>query len=363
MYKLYTRFFIITFFGFCASAFANTETNVIARLNKVAQQPQYDYNIVSQLASVVSTEIYSGKVKLWSSANKELQIFPSTLKDIEKANDMTLAGIDNFFVYEIWKEEKLQVEIQPVGFLFASRNKKNTDFTFGFVSYDDVKDILMKSNVDVGIKSSATLSLDEIIKLVKYNYTLIQYGSQTVVNTTLSEKIKNDVFNKKTILYKKQLINSRIVSFAVERQADETLIKKENANFLLNTLQSYMRNNIEEYLSVGGDVLISHLEPEVTLVLLNKIEIKGVWTKNVTGVDFKPLGLTLFINNTPLQFISIDDVNRWKITPGTLSLEQYIVNKNYEYIITKINNKNIAPELEIQYQNILENGNWDKFEE
>jgi hypothetical protein len=364
MYKLYCRIFsVIVLCLFAVNVNASTDNNVIIRLTKSGQQPAFEYNTVQQLSAFIAEEIYAGRAKLWSSPNKELQIFPATLKDIEKANDMKLSEIDNLFIYEQWKEEKTKVEIVPIGFLFATRNKRNTDVTFGFVEYEDVKNVMGRSFAEVGIKNSSVTSFDEIIKQNKFVYSILQYGRQAVANNTLSEKIKNDVFNKKTIVYNKPVVNSRVVSFSIKRQADESIIKAENANLILNSVQGFMQANVEEYLSVGGDLIISHIDSEPNLIIINKMEVTGVWTKNITGIDFKPTGIILFINNTPLQFISIENVNRWNITPGLLTFEQFLINKNYYFNIDKINTKTISATQESSYHKLLEDGDWDKFEE
>lgn len=349
-------FLSVTLVFACTLLCVGKGKNVILRVTR-AQQDTLGYNLLDNLPRLVYDAIQSNKVKVWDSPDKKMEITPSTIRDIEKSNGAKLSDLDNIFIYEIWTEKKKKVETSTLGILFATRNKKEQEITFGYVDYKDLDDLFSASLLPVNADGYLNMDIRQVLLSKRYDYSIVQYGSKLITNNVLSEKIKNDAFNKRTLAYTGEPVqqNKRVL-YTIERLSPRD--DKEGNDLILDSLQSYLQRNQEEYLNMGADKFDTYLN--LKKVSLSKIEVVETWSRNQGGISYKPEQVVLYSNDFPLEPLDIARLNDWKINIGGKTIEEELRRKQFILSIIKINDQQVKSSEASKYQEALMNGSWSQ---
>ena len=88
-------------------------------LKRIDQKPSHGCNFVEQVSSVVYKAILERKVKLWDSPQKEIQIMPAALMEIEKNAALTFNELETVFIYEVWEQSRKEITTKTVGIAFT----------------------------------------------------------------------------------------------------------------------------------------------------------------------------------------------------------------------------------------------------
>jgi len=325
-------------------------TQVILRLNKVAQHDSLGYNILNELPQAVYDQILNGKAKLWDGPQKKIQIQPSTLKDIEKASITKFTEIDNIFIYQYWDIQKKQVIPSIVGILFATKNAKDEDVSFGYVEYPEVQQALVDKRLSVNANGYQNMNCDQVLQLMRFNYTILQFGKKIAGTVTLSEQIKNEVFKERSFLLKAEAI-------VPEKKVVCEINKSEKTKQLFNAIENYFEDNAEEYFNLGGNKVENHVDYDS--LIFDKIRITETWMKQ-GGVQSKIENIVFFSEGNMLDTIWSSDLDSLKIKVGNESLKNLLNENKFQYSIVKINEENIEDKYSEAYKKALENASWSQ---
>src|SRR4051812_12918780 len=106
----------------CASYIVKAqETPVMLFVNDHDQGDSMGYNVVQSLSALVYSQVMIDKIVLWDSPQKELQIKPQSLQQIEKYSAASFKSVNQLFIYETWSKNKKSVSVKPFGMYFSTK--------------------------------------------------------------------------------------------------------------------------------------------------------------------------------------------------------------------------------------------------
>ena len=334
---------------------------VIINVVRNEQPDSLGYNIVADVSEVIYKGIMKGRIKLWDSQKKELQILPTTLESIEKSSKTRFASIENMFIYELWDVGKTDVKVSTVGYEFVKRTPGQQDVVYGYVDYDDAM-ITLKSTFDEpNADGFWYATIDQLLRMRQFQYHMIQFGTLRVKDLDESERYKRYAFDKKE--YKPDMedihFNKRVCYLIEENHLLQGDAKLDKANLFLNSMEDFLNANIWIYYTMKGIRLSDSLKhfPLVHLKI-SKAEVTEIWNMNGTYISFQPQTIVLYANDTALRPITMDELVKWKMVIDFKSVEDFLKEKPFFYIINKINNQPIDRFSAYKYEKALLNADW-----
>jgi hypothetical protein len=355
------RILLMMAFLLSFSAVQAKNRNVILRISRYTQKDTLGYNLLDRLPGVVYEAILDNRVKLWDSQQKRLEITASTLRDIEKSYKLSFKEIDNVFLYEIWTEKKKTITAVPQGILFATRNDKNEEISFGYVDYRDVESLFSTALLPVNANGFLDTDVQQVLLLKRYDYSIVQYGTKLITNSSLSEKIKNDVFHRRMLVSAAApAVQSKRVVYSFERQPSGDA-GQQVANQLLDTLGTYLQNNPEEYFNMGADRFDNYVNQKE--INVNKAEVVEIWTKSQGAISFRPEQVVIYSNDFSLDPQPAGKLAEWKLTAGGTSYMDALMQKKFSYSILKINDQVIRSSDAAAYAEALQKAGWTQLTE
>ena len=339
-----------------SSAFAK-EVNAIIRIAKEEQNDTLGYNLVEQLAQIMYFEVQSNRVKLWDSNKMTTEIQFSTLEDMERSAAIKFINIDNIFFYERWTLDKKNVVVSTLGILFATKNSRGEDITFGYIDYAEVEKLLTTRYMAANANGYTNVDMAKVLKLKRYSYSIVQYGRKLVNNVTLSEKYKTDVFSKRQLLTDAETIApQKLVRYEIVKAPRSRDPKAEKGNALLDTVRAFFVRNLDVFYNLGGNGSQSHISGRD--VNVTRIEVEEQWAKSEDKILYKPVWLTVYVDDIPMQSMVIEDVMEWRLMIYFSNIDRFLRDKLFNYSIIKINDQKIVAEKADAYQTALKNSSW-----
>ncbi len=162
MKRLVIVLFLLIFELFSGTANAQ-QLPVLLMLQRAEQVDTSGCNFVEQVTALVYEEIIANRVKLWDSQKKEIQITGTTLKEIEKHSSVSFVNQETIFMYEYWENNKKEIVTQTLGFSFIHRGNTAEEVAFGYVDYNDLKELFLKTRINSnasGIYSATGKSIE-----------------------------------------------------------------------------------------------------------------------------------------------------------------------------------------------------------
>jgi len=361
MKKLYL---VILFIFTVWMSYAGNDFDRFHVLINVASNEQPDslgYNIVSGISAVIYKNIINGRITLWDSPKKEIQILPNTLISIENSNKTRFSSIENLLIHEIWDIGKMDVKIATTGFEFIKKTPGKEDMEFGYVDYDDAMITLKSTFSEPNADGFWYVTFDQLLKLRNYPYTIIKLGDNRVKNADESERYKHIVFDKKE--YKPDMeaiqFNKRVCYSIEENHLLQNDKKFEMGNLLLSSFEEFLNDNFWIYNAINGIQFNDSVKIKPPPHLkVSKAEVTEIWNMNGTYLSFQPQSIVLYINDTAQRPITMDELSKWEIVVDFKGVEDFLKEKPFFYIITKINNQPVDRFSAYKYQKALLNADW-----
>ena len=357
--------FILLSIVYCLLSTVNCfseDFQVMMQVSKLEQNDSLGGNIVEQLPAFVYKQILNGKVKLWDSPKKEIEINIATLKNIETTSQTKFSQTDKFFLYEIWSVAKKEVQTRTVGFTFMNMSSKHEQVAYGFVDYSDIGDLFKTAKISCNADGMYNTTFEQVVKYKGFNYSIVQYGSQKVTTWEKSQQLKYEIFlNRKLVADVPPADNSKSVLFSIEYTKffqDESV---ENSKKLFSALEKFFLENEEELFNIGGDKVTDFIKKKT--IAVTKVDVSSVWTKSGDIVSFAPQSITIYVNDTPLNILRIQDVKRWNIVLDFKSLEDFLKEKKLYFVIKQVNEQEISVKDSEKYIKALMSSNWSQLNE
>jgi hypothetical protein len=352
----YRPLFIL--FLLISSLVSSAQVPVMLHLSRALQADTLVANFPAELTSLVQPLILKGKVTLWDSPQKKLQISPSGLQNLEQNAGTEFSAATDLFIYELWNENKKNNIIDIVGISFTHRNQNGKESVFGFIDYYDLLPHL-KQKINVNANGSFATTFEDIFKNKFYDFNVVQYDNKTIQSIQESIQIIDNGMKNKKINTGNAIPQNKMVYYQVQKNTSGQEAVEKNTQALIFAFEKYFSENPEVFLNFGGEFLVKDFSAHD--IYISKIEVEELWSKKSDGtINYQPLNLRIFINEVPLEEISYSHWQTWGIIVNGIPADEFIKEKKIIFTINKINNQVISKNEAGLYQKALYNYDWNK---
>jgi hypothetical protein len=334
-----------------------TEVPALIHLAKVDQQDTNGFNLVEHLPKLLYDAILQNKVTLWDSPKKQIAISASALQKIESDNFVSFQKIENLFINELWTGSRRKTQFVIIGFSFLSEGKKGK-VSFGYIDFNEAIPVLTSKIIPTNVNGSAMLNYAEALYSRKYVFNLMQFGNNTFFNDiNKSIQIKRDAFAnpKKRIQGLHVLKNDKMMVYALDKNPGEV---NDPASLIYESVEQFLNTNKATLLNIGGSKYYSN--KVMSDVIVTRIEITEYWQKNKNTITYTPVSIRIFVNNKPLNDITIEDFNKWQLLFSFKSLEDVLIEKQFQYHLYKINSELIPLDVSDLFIKAIKEYKWSQ---
>ena len=336
------------------------ETPVMMMLRSDEQRPEHGCNFVEKLCEIVYEAVLNKKVKLWDSPEKDLQIHPDALKEIERNSPVSFSSLETIFFYEMWEQKRKEVVTKTLGISFTNRTEDpSRSVSFGYVDYSDLDQIFLKSKIETNANGIYSSTFKSYILNHNYSFNLVQFDGVLVKSPSESAEIirsftKELPFNRSILGYYPPDKYVSMIMDTYSESEDSTAYFSKNFD---SSIGSFFRENKETFFNLGGDKFFGHIEQEKLEV--TRVQLNEIWRIIGGELNFDTQSLVVYVNDEPMEEIPFRDLRELEITIAGHNLSDLIEQRRFNFIITKINAQEIKNHNSYIYQKALLSGNWD----
>lgn len=354
---------VLFFVSLLPEIFAAEPIPVILRVPRAEQHDTLGCNFVEQVCKLSYNLVLSGKIKMWDSPNKDIQITGSTLVEIEKTSKTKFTEPELFFIYENWTKTKEGINTQTVGFMFMNKNPVGEEVSYGFIDFNDIKSSFIQSRIETNADANFDMSFAIYMYKKNFHFNIIQFGGNTITTGGESNDIKMNYikdleFNPSV---KFPADEERSIVYALENKKTSDDVKTKNSIEILKQVEWYLTSNEELFFNMGGDKITTHIQRGKLRV--TKMEVTEVWRKKENEIYNDTKSITFFVNDSALDNVLFDDFIMWGIQVKDKSMYEIFREKDFTYFITKINSQKIARKDSYLYLKALQSFSWRKLTE
>jgi hypothetical protein len=351
-------FFFLTVL--CFSQLATAKTPVILRVKSEEQTDTLGVNIVREITSIAYDAIKSGKVQLWDSPKKEVPISFNSLMEIEKNAGVAFKDQQLIYVYEIWNKEKKKLVSQTQGFLFSIKMSNGEAVVFGYVDYESLKNNIATALPFINANGDCYLNLNNVISKKNYSYQILQFGEKVINNVNESKLLKenyiaNASFNSNPLVV--DSVEAKYVEFTITDSEKFTGSKAKSSRAFINSLTDYFHQNLEVLYNLSGKNAESILQNGTWKI--SSVTFAEIWKKKDSDITTSPLWMSVNIDSSVIDTIYMDNLVNWDFKINEIEWLEFLKQKDYLYLITKINSEAIPVENAIKYQKGLLTHKWN----
>lgn len=315
------------------------------------------YNVVEQLPQLVYSEIMSGRIPLWDSPKKELQIKPSTLRRIEESSGTEFIHSPQLFIYELWELDAKQGSLQTIGFYFSNRSQSREEISYGYVDYEPLAELLRHTSISTNENGNCFTSFETILSNKYYYYNVMQYGERKVTSLNEALSLKNQVADLVSSRTSPASSDCKVVTYSLEDSSSEVGLEKKLTHSFLNGLEDYLNENREVFYNMGGERIRSFLQPG--RIHVSSVEVTERWKTDANGILYEPESLRIFVEGKPLDKITPEEVSKLEFLTNFKSPADFINEKEFYFRITRINGVDIPEQKAAAYLNALKSWKWN----
>lgn len=345
--------------------------NVMLHLKKGLQTDTLGLNLIEHLLPLAYTQIMNGNATLWDSPQKQTQINAQTLQRIENSSQTSFIFSNDLFILEQWNVSNKKIKITSLGFFFINNKIKGEQISYGYVELKDIKNILISTPIPTNANGFNNFTFWQAIINRKFEYNIVQFGNTTVQNFEQSDKIKKNIFTSKKYVISdtdyKPFNTEKLINYSIKMSYDTTssnIDLANNSNYLLQTINAYLHENLEEFFNLGGYNIASHLDKEIVFIVTG-VDIEETWKKENDGsIKYLSDNFVIWLNETlPLKSLDLTEIAKWELSVNQKSLSDYIKEKSFLYTINKINTQEISNEQADAFKQALQKYNWSRLSE
>ncbi len=359
------RFLLLTilFYECSTTVLAADIVPVLLRVPRADQHDTLGCNFVEEVTKLVYQEILAGNVKLWDAPGKEIQITGPTLIELEKSSDTKFTEQEIFFIYEKWQKTKTGINTNTIGFTFLNKNVRAEDVSYGFVDYNDLKEIFAKNKI--GTNADGVYSVNYSTYLFKklFNYNIVQFEGRPVTSGGESQNIKADFVGNLEFnpLVNLLAVPDKNIMYSIENNKSTDDPKAANSRELIKQVENFLIVNEEIFYNLGGDKFADYIGKNK--IKVTKIEVNEIWKKSIDGIYYLPKTVKIFVNDSSLSTISFNEFNDFHMDINSKSVLQLFSDKDYSFVITQINSQKISRKESYLYYKALMTYDWKKLTE
>jgi hypothetical protein len=342
------------------SQFCFSQKSVILRVKADEQEDTLGVNVVNEITKVAYAAIREGKVQLWDSPKKEVAISFNSLKQIEKSSGLNFIDQQLIYIYDVWNYEKKKLKSVTQGFLFSSKLENGDVVVFGYVEYETLKNTIATSSPLINANGDCYLNLNNYLNKKKYNYQILQFDDKVINNITDSKLLKDDFIGLNDFNVdpnSKDSVESKYIEWTLSASEKLTGTKAQASRDFINALSTYFHENLEVLYNLSGKNAEEILQNGTWEI--SSVSFAEIWKKSVTGIKSNPLWMSVSIDSVVIDSIYMDNLVNWDFTINDQNWLDYIQQKNFLYLIVKVNSDVIPIEKSIKYQKGLLSHKWN----
>jgi hypothetical protein len=342
------------------SQFSYSQNSIILRVKANEQEDTLGVNIVNEISKITYASIRDGKVQLWDSPKKEVAISFSSLTQIEKSSGLNFIDQQLIYIYEIWNNEKKKLTSETKGFLFSTKLENGEAVVFGYVDYEGLKNNIATSSPKINPNGDCYLNLNTYLSKKKYNYQILQFGDKVINNISDSKLIKESFIGTKKFNVEstaKDSVEAKYIEWTLSSSEKLTGTKAQASRDFTNALTAYFQQNLEVLYNLSGKNAEEILQNGTWKIL--SVSFAEIWKKKDGVVTSTPLWMSVNIDSTVIDSIYMDNLVNWDFNVNNQNWLDYIQQKNFLYLIVKVNSDSIPVEKSIKYQKGLFTHKWN----
>jgi len=352
--------FLLLLAGLNCQLAAAEEIPVLLMLRSSEQRDTSGCNFVEQVTALVYKEIIENRLKLWDSPQKEIQITGTTLREIEKNSSIAFTSLETIFMYEMWENNKKEIDTKTLGFSFAHRSSTEEEVTFGYVDYNELNELFLKTRINTNASGIYSATYTTYVLSKNFSFNVVQFGGKTIKSISESDDLKKSYirdlpFNQSLLGYYPP---DKYVSYIIDTYTEGSDEKTKNSTGFLHSIEDYFLNNQEVFFNMGGDLITSHLQKNKLKV--TRIEVNEIWRKINGELSFEPKSMKIFVNDSALNELNQRTMVDFEVTYEGKSVTDFLKDKQFNIIITKINSQVIKRKDAYLYYKGLMTAEWNK---
>ncbi len=335
------------------------ESPVLLFLSRQDQADTLGYNIVNELPVIVYKEIMAGRVALWDSPNKEIQIQPSSLKRLETSSGDEFIHARQLFIYELWDLDKKKGALKTVGFYFSSRTTQGEEVSYGFVEYAPLESLFSATSIPSNSNGNCDLTFYEALKNKYYFYNVVQVGDKKIKSIKEALSLKEEVklfVNQRTVA---QNHDCKDVFYRIE-PGNSSDAEAKSFQFL-QSVQKFFNENREVFYNLGGNRIRNFVQPQQ--VIITGVEVHERWRKAGDNIESELLSIQVYAENQALDVLPADQLHLFDLLVDFKSVSDFLNEKEFYFRITKINNQEILESQSAAFLKGLNSWKWNQLTE
>lgn len=355
------KLFLFLLFSISVLTSRSEVSPVLLFLSRQDQSDTLGFNLVRELPALVYKEIIAGRVPLWDSPEKQIQILPASLHKIEENSGLFFSDTRQLFIYELWDLDKKQGELKTIGFYFSNRALQGEEVSYGFVDYLTIDSLLRVTDIPTNANGNCELTFLDVLQSRYYSYNIVQIGNKKVTNVNEAIALKQEARsfiagripppsnNCKDVLY---LVNTGdTLHGELSRRSDR----------FIQGLEKYFNENKEEYYNAGGDRLTNFIEAES--ILLSELEVQERWVKKDEFIEYKLISLGIPVRDESPILLKNENIQIPDLLIDFKSVPDILNEKEFYFRIIKINDQDLSVSQSDAYLKGLRTWRWNQLTE
>lgn len=337
------------------------ESSVLMRVKQSEQPDSLGYNIVEQIAKTAYKLIIEGKIKLWDSPSKEIQITGSSLQEIEKSSGTSFINQDIIFIYEKWLTTKRDIQTKTIGITFSGRDERGQEVAYGYLDYNDYIKFASSTIAEVNANGIFGESIASYIQAKKFNFNLVQVNNKVIQSVTESQNAVKILKGKLDFYSTISSLNEqgKSITYFIDAKAVSDSLASANSKSIFKMFEDYFTANKEEFYNLGGDKLQNFVGGKQKLKVTG-IEVNELWKKNNDEIYYEPRTVKIFINDSALNTIANSELALMDLEINGRKFILALLDKKFNYVITQINAQKINRRDAYTYLKALQTYSWNQ---
>lgn len=340
---------------FASKSFAGFDyTPVLVHLSKAGQHDTLGFNLVDKISSLMYRKIMSGEVQLWDSPQKQVKITPDALAAIERSTLTRMTDCKDLFLNEIWRQERREFEINIIGFTFINEGAGDQKVLYGFVDATELTELLKSTVIETNANGPANLTYWDALYSKIYPFNIVQFGKNNF-QQNMAESLE-----LQQQLFRNPKMNSNAVKLANTKEIDLSIQPGFSQNkALIDALNLYFNQNKEVFFNLGGDEILTHLNPSAN-IRISGIQMTELRTlKN--GLESTYIKrFTILVDGKALRPLNNEELEALGITVELRPLKEFLSLHEYQHTFTRINHQEVLFHESPKFQQSLKTGPWNR---
>ena len=332
------------------------KTPVLIHLSAVKQHDSIGFNVVKALQELIYPKLLTGDLALWEGSDKKKIVGSQNFMAQERNALVPFVSSNDLFIHEYWDIFNKTFTSELKGFSFTGSTKAGKKINYGYVDIQDVSNLLKNSIIPANASGSAEISYWNALHSKTYCCHLVQFGNNNFrTNPRASLQLQYQALQDPSINRDLAKI-SPVKKIKYKVLAPDINLNIENKNFysiftesINNNKQTILNNSVSKHF-------------QTTLLLpcrIDQISILEKWSK-YKNIPFQELVSIELIIDKQVITLSSKQLEELAITINLQSLEEYISEKRFTFLLEEINTQEIAPQQSETYYKALQTNPWNK---